>query len=103
MSRHVLITGATGMLGRQLMATAPKDYSVMGWSHSDLRPGLDAIDAVSATQVDGFFAEHSLDVCIHTIAWPDVQKCENDEEGAYLVNSVTTENVAAACRRMVCD
>ncbi len=29
MSRHVLITGATGMLGRQLMATAPKDYSVM--------------------------------------------------------------------------
>lgn len=99
MSRQVLITGATGMLGRQLMATAPKDYSVMGWSHSDIRPGLDAVDAVSATQVDGFFAEHSLDVCIHTVAWPDVQKCENDEEGAYLVNSVTTENIAAACRR----
>ncbi|GAB3444968.1 SDR family oxidoreductase [Streptomonospora sediminis] len=115
MSRHILVTGASGMLGSRVMTafrtagpgdTAQRESAggtghntVAGWSYRREAPGLHRIDAASADQVDRYFAEHRPQVCVHCIAAPDVQACERDPRMAHLLNTVTTENVALACAR----
>ncbi|MBU6531389.1 SDR family oxidoreductase [Streptomyces mayonensis] len=116
MSRHILVTGAGGMLGSRLLTVLgtvnpgnTEDLEVTendnagnlvtGWSYRRPLPGLQRIEATSRAQVDRYFAEHLPQVCVHCVAAPDVQACERDPRMAHLLNAASTENVAQACAR----
>ncbi|MBR8741084.1 SDR family NAD(P)-dependent oxidoreductase [Nocardiopsis sp. MG754419] len=113
MSRHMLVTGASGMLGSRMVAALraeiPGDRkapgaegahnTVTGWSYRREAPGLRSVDATSEEQVDRYFAEYTPQVCVHCVAAPDVQVCERSPRTAYLLNTTSTENVARACER----
>ncbi|WP_406075927.1 dTDP-4-dehydrorhamnose reductase [Micromonospora sp. NBC_01638] len=89
MSR-VLVTGAGGMLGNDLvavLATRP-DLKVTAATRAD----LDITDAAAALSA---VAGH--DVVINAAAWTNVDGAETDEAAATAINGGGTANLAAAC------
>lgn len=85
-----LVTGAGGMLGRDLLAVlrARADLRVAGLTHAD----LDITDADAVTD-----ALTGHDVVLNAAAWTDVDGAEHDEERATLVNGTGVAHLAEAC------
>lgn len=89
---RVGLTGAGGMLGREVAAeAAERGWSLAAWD----RGALDITDPDAVRRVIGASA---VDVVLHGAAWTDVDGCEEDPERARRVNGDGTANVAAACR-----
>lgn len=90
MSMRLLVTGATGQLGTELMAVCgAAGDEVHGLSSSD----LDVADRERVLRVIGAIAP---DVVVHAGAWTDVDGCEGDPERALRVNALGTRHVAEA-------
>lgn len=88
---RVLITGARGMLGTELLLRRPPEWTVTG---VDLADG-DLSDAAEALRL---IAAHEPQIVVHCAAWTDVDGCTRDPGRAMLLNAGATRNVAAACR-----
>jgi len=81
-----LITGASGMLGRDLQAAlAGHTVTAMGRENLDVTD----LDAVTA-------AVEGQDVVINAAAYTKVDDAETNEEAAYAVNAVGAKNLAIA-------
>lgn len=84
----VLVTGAAGMLGSQLLLAVPDGSEAMG---TDLRdaPGIVAlgVDLADESQVEKLFQEHGpFSGIIHAAAYTAVDKAEEEFELAERVN-----------------
>lgn len=90
----VLLTGAGGQLGTDVVAAASRhrDIELAAFSRSDLDITND--EAVAET-----FAEVQPDVVIHAAAYTAVDDCESNEDLAHSVNSTGTANVVRAARK----
>ena len=86
----LLVTGAAGMLGRDVMLAADNaGHQVVGYGHAE----LDVVDAgVVSTKIES----ERPDVVINCAAWTDVDGAEEAEEAATRVNGEGAGNVAAA-------
>ena len=86
----VLVTGAAGMLGRDVMLAAGNaGHQVVGFGHAE----LDIADASAVgTKLEG----EKPDVVINCAAWTDVDGAEEAEEAATAINGAGAGNVAAA-------
>jgi dTDP-4-dehydrorhamnose reductase len=81
-----LITGASGMLGRDLQAALDgRDVTALG------RLDLDVTDLAAVTD-----AVSSHDVVINAAAYTKVDDAESNEDAAYAVNAVGARNLAHA-------
>jgi dTDP-4-dehydrorhamnose reductase len=88
--RKVLITGANGQLGHELVrATIAAGHEVVATSHETL-------DITDKAAVDAVMTETRPDVVIHAAAWTAVDACESDPEKALLVNGTATKFIADA-------
>ncbi|SCG38723.1 dTDP-4-dehydrorhamnose reductase [Micromonospora inositola] len=89
MSR-LLVTGAGGMLGRDLLAVlrSRDDLSVTATTRADL-------DITDPEAVHAAVAGH--DVVINTAAWTNVDAAEAQEQAATAVNGDAVANLAGAC------
>lgn len=86
----LLITGAAGMLGRDVMLAADNaGHQVVGFGHTELDVGDD--DAVSAK-----LQAERPNVVINCAAWTDVDGAEEHEDVATAVNGAGAGAVAAA-------
>jgi dTDP-4-dehydrorhamnose reductase len=86
----LLITGAAGMLGRDVMLAAGNaGHDVVGYGHSEL-------DIANAAAVAAKFEAERPDVAINCAAWTDVDGAEGAEGEATAVNGAGAGNVAAA-------
>jgi len=99
---RVLVSGAAGMLGSQLLLTAPEGLEAVGTDLAEApegnppvaHPGVDLCDAA---QVEALFdALAPLAGVLHPAAYTAVDRAEEDEELARRVNSDAAENVARA-------
>ncbi len=95
MHEKILITGATGMLGKELVTLLKKQYRAMGVSSAQF-------DIRDAGAVKEFLGKMRPDIVIHAAAMVNVDGCETDPETARAVNAVGTENVARACADIGC-
>jgi dTDP-4-dehydrorhamnose reductase len=86
----LLVTGAAGMLGRDVMLAAGNaGHQVVGFGHAEL-------DIADEAAVGAKFEVERPDVAIHCAAWTDVDGAEEAEEEATRINGAGAGNVAAA-------
>jgi dTDP-4-dehydrorhamnose reductase len=86
----LLVTGAAGMLGRDVMLAAGNaGHQVVGYGHAEL-------DIADAEAVSAKIEGERPDVVINCAAWTDVDAAEEREEEATRVNGAGAGNVAAA-------
>lgn len=84
---RVLITGAEGMLGRDVLEELAPIYEL----YPTVKTQLDITDW---DQVYECFGAWIPDVVVHCAAYTDVDGCERDPERAYQVNALGTAHVA---------
>jgi dTDP-4-dehydrorhamnose reductase len=85
----VLVTGATGQVGRELLKLASHSIEVVGFSSAE----LDITDYQSVQQL---VAEEAPDLIINAAAYTAVDKAESDVEQARAVNEMGIKNLAEA-------
>lgn len=91
MARRIAITGADGMVGRELgRESIERGLAWTGWKRADC-------DVTDEDSVRRALDDAEPDVVIHAAAWTDVDGCEADPVRAFRVNGRGTRNVAAAC------
>jgi dTDP-4-dehydrorhamnose reductase len=87
---QILITGANGQLGHELVrATVAAGHEVVATSHETL-------DITDKLAVDAAIMAARPDVVIHAAAWTAVDACESDPDKAMLVNGTATKYIADA-------
>lgn len=92
--KSVLVVGATGMLGQDVVAELKsRDYDVSLPSHST----FDITDPLSVAKLPvGDLGQFSW--CINCAAYTAVDRAETDEENATLLNALGPGYLAQACR-----
>jgi dTDP-4-dehydrorhamnose reductase len=88
---RVLITGAGGQLGRDLVEAFAPSHEVIATTRSEL-------DVASRDSTMSAICSVEPDVVVHAAAWTAVDACESDPELAFRVNALGTRHVAAASR-----
>ena len=89
---RVLVTGAAGQLGREVVgACAAAGDEVVACDHAT----VELADRDRVLQVVGAAAP---DAVVHAGAWTDVDGCETDPDRAYAANALGTRHVAEAAR-----
>jgi dTDP-4-dehydrorhamnose reductase len=86
----LLVTGAAGMLGRDVMLAAGNaGHDVVGYGRAEL-------DITNPEALNRRLDLERPDVVINCAAWTDVDGAEDAEEAAFAVNGAGAGNVAAA-------
>ncbi|PJN58976.1 dTDP-4-dehydrorhamnose reductase [Paenibacillus sp. GM1FR] len=90
----VLVTGASGQLGRDVVLLLEKV------GHDVLACDRDQMDITNQVQCNDVILSYVPEVIIHCAAYTAVDLAETDIDGAYKVNAVGTRNVAVAAERI---
>ena len=85
----ILVTGANGQLGREVVR--------QGVGHELVLTDYDTLDIIDGKAVASFMREVKADAVIHCAAYTNVDGAEDDADGAFRVNVVGAQNMAAAC------
>ncbi len=87
--KKILITGANGQLGQSVLEQSK--------NHSDIECFFvtrNELDITNAELVNTFFKDKSFDFVVNCAAYTAVDKAEDDQENALLVNAKATEILA---------
>jgi dTDP-4-dehydrorhamnose reductase len=91
---RVVITGAAGQLGADLVATCTAaGDEVFGFGHAQL-------DVADRDAVHAALFAVAPDVVFHAAAWTAVDACESDPDRAFAVNAAGARHVAEAASRL---
>lgn len=91
MAGRIAITGAGGMVGRELgHASRERGLACTAWDRAEC-------DITDPDAVRRALDDAEPDVVIHAAAWTDVDGCEADPVRAFGVNGRGTRSVAEAC------
>ena len=87
---RILITGAAGMLGRDV------DAATRAAGHESIALARGAVDVTDPSAVAGAVADARPDVVVNCAAWTDVDGAESEETQSRAVNGAGAGHVAAA-------
>lgn len=90
---RILITGANGQLGKDLVRILNDKHEVMGTDRNEM-------DVTNQEQCNLVIDEFHPDVVIHTAAYTAVDQAESDPDGAFLLNAVGTRNAVVAAEQV---
>lgn len=89
----ILIIGAGGQLGSDLIRVLADSYRVIPATRADF-------DITDLEATMGFCKNAKPEVIVHAAAFTDVDGCESQRDKAFLVNGLGTRNVAIAAREV---
>jgi dTDP-4-dehydrorhamnose reductase len=95
LKRVLLVVGAKGMLGRDLMGILHSSLlndEVIGWD-------IEEIDIEREEETISKIENLRPDIVINVAAYTDVDRCELDEEKAFVINAEGMKHVALAASR----
>lgn len=85
----ILVTGTKGQLGREV--------TKQGTMHELILTDYDTLDITDGKAVMDFMREMQPDAVIHCAAYTNVDGAESDMDGAFRVNVIGAQNIAAGC------
>jgi len=91
-SKRILVTGANGQLGsemRKLGAVSPNEY---------IFTDVAELDITDKAAVMAFVEQTKIDVIVNCAAYTNVDKAEDDEATAELINATAVRNLAEAAK-----
>jgi len=88
---NILITGAAGLLGTDILAELKK----RDVEHTGI--DIDVLDITDENAVHTYFIKNKPRVVIHCAAYTSVDKAEEEPELCHRINAGGTENIARAC------
>ena len=91
-SKRILVTGANGQLGsemRKLGAVSPNEY---------IFTDVAELDITDKSAVMTFVEQSKIDVIVNCAAYTNVDKAEDDEATAELINATAVRNLAEAAK-----
>ena len=91
-SKRILVTGANGQLGsemRKLGAVSPNEY---------IFTDVAELDITDKAAVMAFAEQTKIDVIVNCAAYTNVDKAEDDEATAELINATAVRNLAEAAK-----
>lgn len=91
--KKLLITGAKGQLGRQMIEQFENKYDL-------ILTDSDNMDITDKSKVHKVIISERPDAIIHTAAYTAVEKAEDFQEVCYQINAVGTQNVALAAEEI---
>lgn len=99
----IVITGASGLLGKRLFEILSKTQEVTGTYFGNKKmDNLHYIDVSDKNDVESFFEKIRPEVIIHAAAMVDVDFCEEHKEDARKVNVEGTRNIVEICKKYNC-
>ena len=93
----ILLTGASGFLGKKIYSTLSRDYQVIKLSKQK-RESYWAIDLLSRDEIYACIELNRPDIIIHSAAIADPDVSENNNDEAYALNVTATKNLCDVCR-----
>lgn len=91
-SKRILVTGANGQLGnemRRLGAVSPNEY---------IFTDVAELDITNREAVMAFTQENNVNIIVNCAAYTNVDKAEDDEATAELINATAVRNLAEAMK-----
>lgn len=98
--QRILITGASGFIGRRTADLLSDMGAVTGTYFAKPAQGLLPLDVRDSHQTSQLFEQLRPDIVVHTVALSDPDICEQRPVGAKAINYIGTRNVVEACRRI---
>ena len=102
----ILITGAAGMLGTQVVCDLQRGYTELGGipqcfeGAQLLLADLAELDITDKASCEKYMAENKPDVVINCAAYTNVDGCESHQDDAFRVNAIGARNLAIACENI---
>lgn len=100
MQRKVLVTGASGLLGRQIQTVLSflPSLTVTGLCHSRPGPDLTQLDLTDTALTAAFLTDTKPDIVIHCAAQRFPDRVDADPEAAQAINVSVSRHLAILCR-----
>ncbi len=100
---RILITGANGMLAKQIITDLERGHSEIGPLPNEmlhpqiLKCDVDELDITDNDACRAYFISNMPDICINCAAYTNVDGCETNQLDAFKVNAMGARNLARAC------
>lgn len=100
MKRRILLTGASGGLGRALMNHLAPRHEVLGLAYQNQLQGLTSLDLTQPEPIQSLSQDFKPEIIVHTVGLTDVDRCDRDLQAALDINTRTTLHVRLAAEKL---
>lgn len=108
LEQRVLVTGANGLLGQQLVRQLSDmpDYDVLATAREntlrdpEVSCGYTPLDITEPADVRRVFLDFAPGVVVNCAAMTEVDRCEDEREACWRVNVDAVEHLAKACKSL---
>ncbi|MDG1135368.1 MAG: dTDP-4-dehydrorhamnose reductase [Bacteroidales bacterium] len=90
--KNILVTGSNGQLGSEIREISDR-YENYNFVFTD----VEELDLTISEDIDSFFTDNKIDVCVNCAAYTAVDKAEDEIGLAMLVNSTAVDNLSKVC------
>jgi dTDP-4-dehydrorhamnose reductase len=91
---RILVTGSNGQLGSEIRELS-KNEGTNTYFYTD----VSELDITDKSAVTKFIEDHQIDIVVNCAAYTQVDKAEDNEKTAFLINATAPGNLAEACKK----
>ena len=91
---RILVTGSNGQLGSEIRELSKNDVTNV-YFYTD----VSELDITDKSAVNKFIENQQIDIVVNCAAYTQVDKAEEEEKTAFLINATAPGNLAEACKK----